>query len=177
MLLALQTEGSLSLAESHYSPMLHNAMVALAISFSDNTRLRDPQVRQLFVNEAEMGVSAGWRVPTLSFVHTLSILSSYYCSLGEYSIGFMYSGMSSRACQARECFSCMVSIKLNHSIQVGLNVDCSPYVDANGITKGHMEDRNWTQWEAFCMVRNCRRAPAHGSSPFSGRNLVSTSWS
>jgi hypothetical protein len=77
---------------AHYSPMLHNALVALALAFSDDPRFRDLKARQYFVNAAKACMEAECQSPTLAAVQALSFLGTFYGSQGEQGLGFMYFG-------------------------------------------------------------------------------------
>jgi hypothetical protein len=77
---------------NHYSPMLHNVVVALALSFSDNELLRERELREKFVIEAKSRLDSEVRRPALSGVQSLAMLSSFYSGQGEQSLGFMYFG-------------------------------------------------------------------------------------
>ncbi|KAH9474420.1 Nitrogen assimilation transcription factor nit-4 [Psilocybe cubensis] len=85
----------------HYSPMLHNALVALALAFLDDHRFRDLKARQYFANTAKSFIEAECQKPNLCVVHALSILASYHSSQGEQTLGYMYFGMSARTAQAQ----------------------------------------------------------------------------
>lgn len=89
---------------AHYSPMLHNALVALALAFLDEHRFRDLNTRQYFANRAKSYIESECQKPTLSVVHALSILASFHSSQGDQTLGYMYFGMSARMSQACEFF-------------------------------------------------------------------------
>lgn len=78
---------------SHYSPMLHNALVAVAMAFSDDPRICDLRSRQYFATKARSYIESECQSPNISVVHALSILASFHCSLGEHTLGYMYIGM------------------------------------------------------------------------------------
>ena len=78
---------------AHYSPMLHNALVALALAFSDDARFRDLKARQYFIDAAKVGMEIECQKPTLAAVQALSFLGTFYGSQGEQGLGFMYFGM------------------------------------------------------------------------------------
>jgi hypothetical protein len=46
-------ENSPVLQTTHYSPMLHNALLALAATFSDNPYIKTVEVRELFARRAK----------------------------------------------------------------------------------------------------------------------------
>ena len=78
----------------HYSPMLHNALVALALAFSDEP-FNDFKTRQIYAIAAKSFIEAECRKPNLSVVHALSVLASYHSSQGDQTLGYMYFGMTS----------------------------------------------------------------------------------
>lgn len=116
----------------HYSPMLHNALIALASAFSDDPRIRDLNSRQFFARKAKSYIEQECQRPNISVVHALSIIGSFHSSQGDQTLGYMYFGMAGRISQA-----------------LGLNVDCSPWVKAGHISHEDMVDRNWAYWTLF----------------------------
>jgi Fungal specific transcription factor domain len=78
---------------SHYSPMLHNALLALAMAFSDDPRICDLNSRQYFARKAKSYIEAECQSPNISVVHALSFLASFHSSLGDQTLGYMYFGM------------------------------------------------------------------------------------
>ncbi|KAJ3517066.1 hypothetical protein NLJ89_g732 [Agrocybe chaxingu] len=116
----------------HYSPMLHNALVALALAFLDDPQFRDLKARQYFANTAKSFIEAECQKPNLSVVHALSILASFHSSQGDQTLGYMYFGMSARMSQA-----------------LGLNVDCADWVKLGLIEEPDRLDRHWTSWTTF----------------------------
>ena len=81
----------------HYSPMLHNALVALALAFSDD-QFRDIRVRERYASTAKSFIESESRKPNLSGVHALSVLGSYHSSKGDQTLGYMYFGLTSSLC-------------------------------------------------------------------------------
>jgi hypothetical protein len=77
---------------AHYSPMLHNVIVALALAFSDDPRFRDLKARQYFIDAAKNLMEAECQKPTLAVVQALSFLGTFYGSQGDQGLGFMYFG-------------------------------------------------------------------------------------
>ncbi|KAG6861013.1 hypothetical protein C0995_004866 [Termitomyces sp. Mi166 len=116
----------------HYSPMLHNALLAVATAFSDDPRIRDLKARQAFATLAKSYVEAECQQPNISVAHALSSLGSYHSGLGEQTLGYLYFGMSARMSQA-----------------LGLSIDCSAWVKSGLITENDMFDRNWAFWTIF----------------------------
>ncbi|KIK68195.1 hypothetical protein GYMLUDRAFT_237288 [Collybiopsis luxurians FD-317 M1] len=114
---------------SHYSPMLHNALLALATGFSDNPAIRDYRARKYFADEAKRLMESEVQRPNVSVIHALSILGSFHSSNGEQGLGYVYFGIGIRVSQA-----------------LGLSVDCSAWVKSGRITTHDMYDRNLTYW-------------------------------
>jgi hypothetical protein len=77
----------------HYSPMLHNALVALGLAFVDDSKLRDLKSRQYFANQAKSYIEIECSKPNLSVVNALSILASFHSSKGDQTLGYLYFGM------------------------------------------------------------------------------------
>ncbi|KAF4608134.1 hypothetical protein EYR40_000478 [Pleurotus pulmonarius] len=119
---------------SHYSPMLHNALIALASAFSDDPRVRDLKARRYFASEAKSYIDAECQMPNICVVHALSILASFHSAQGEQTLGYTYFGELSR---------CILSVAL------GLGVDCSTWVEAGIISRDDRLDRNWGYWTTF----------------------------
>ncbi|KAF8646644.1 hypothetical protein AX16_007143 [Volvariella volvacea WC 439] len=117
---------------AHYSPMLHNALIALGSAFSDDPLIRDSRSREYFAQAAKGYLEAECQKPNISAVQALSILASYHSSKGEQTLGYLYFGMSARVCQS-----------------LGLEMDCSQWVQAGLIGEHDMLDRNWAYWMTF----------------------------
>ncbi|KAJ7116214.1 hypothetical protein C8R43DRAFT_1242292 [Mycena crocata] len=116
----------------HYSPMLHNAVVAMATAFSDDPRIRDIKSRQYFAAAAKSCIEDECQKPNISVVQALSCLGSFHSAQDEQMLGHMYFGMSCRIGQA-----------------LGLSIDSSSWVRAGRITHDDMLDRNWAYWTLF----------------------------
>jgi hypothetical protein len=78
--------------------MLHNAIVALALAFSDEP-FRDLKTRNRYADTAKSFIESECRKPNLSVVHALSVLASFHSSQGDQTVGYMYFGMSSSLCR------------------------------------------------------------------------------
>jgi hypothetical protein len=76
----------------HYSPMLHNALVALATAFSDDPRLRNIQSRHYFAQLAKSHIDKECQTPDISVVQALSILGTFHVAQGDHALGYMYFG-------------------------------------------------------------------------------------
>ncbi|KAJ7151912.1 hypothetical protein C8R43DRAFT_846056, partial [Mycena crocata] len=116
----------------HYSPMLHNALLALATAFSDDPRIRDIKSRQYFAAAAKSCIEDECQKPNISVVHALSVLGSFHSAQDEQMLGHMYFGM----CQS-------------DGLVLGLSIDSSSWVRAGLITHDDMLDRNWAYWTTF----------------------------
>ncbi|EAU83894.2 hypothetical protein CC1G_11988 [Coprinopsis cinerea okayama7 len=136
---------------AHYSPMLHNALVALALSLLDEPAFRDLKTRKYFADEAKKYIDSECSQPNLCTVSALSTLGTFHSSQGEQTLGFMYFGMAARISQA-----------------LGLDVDCSEWVKLHLIEETDVLDRYWTFWTIFAQDVNwslyvgrdfCVRAP------------------
>lgn len=121
------------LKTAHYSPMLHNALLAVATAFSDDPVIKEPATRQRYADKAKSLLEDECELPKLSAMTGLSILANYYSSTNHPTLGYIYFGISARMSQA-----------------LGLGIDCSPWVEAGLITHAGMLDRNWALWATFC---------------------------
>jgi hypothetical protein len=81
------------LKTAHYSPMLHNALLAVATAFSDDPAIRDPAARHQFADKAKSCLESECELPKLSAISALSILSNYYSSTNHRTLGYLYFGM------------------------------------------------------------------------------------
>ena len=69
----------------HYSPLTHNAILSVALAYSDNEHLRSREVREKFAKHAKLFLEAECRSATLSTVQGLAVLSSFHSGLAEQS--------------------------------------------------------------------------------------------
>ena len=86
----------------HYSPMLHNAIMALALAFSDEP-FGDLKTRTCYANHAKSFIEAECRRPNLSVVHAFSVLATFHNAQGDQTLGFLYFGMTSSLCRKIGC--------------------------------------------------------------------------
>ena len=77
---------------NHYSPMLHNIVVAVALAYSDDRALRERALRDKFISQGKLSLDSECQRPTLSTVQSLDLLSSYYSGMGEQTLGFLHFG-------------------------------------------------------------------------------------
>jgi hypothetical protein len=66
---------------THYSPMLHNAILSVFAVFSDNPYLRDPKTRLHFVLAAK--ACSEVQEPDLNMVHALALIGDFYADCGK----------------------------------------------------------------------------------------------
>ena len=111
---------------THYSPFLHNVLLAVATAFSSDPEVRKSSTRQRFADEAKTYVEAECSRPSVSAVEALGMLASYYSGKGQQTLGFMYFGMSTRIAQA-----------------LGLGADCTPLMLSGRLRPQQMWDRLW----------------------------------
>jgi hypothetical protein len=67
----------------HYSILFHNAILAVALAYSDDVRLRSRDFRSRFAQHAKSRLEEECRAPSLATVQGLGILSSYHSGLSE----------------------------------------------------------------------------------------------
>ncbi|KAI0677740.1 hypothetical protein C8Q78DRAFT_1004170 [Trametes maxima] len=120
------------LKSAHYSPMLHNAVLALATAYSDDTLIKDIRYRRMYARKAKSYIEAECQRPTIPLITALGVLAAFHSAAGEQSLGYLYFGMAGRMSQA-----------------LGLNIDCSPWVKSGLISHEDMLDRNWAYWSTF----------------------------
>ncbi|KAJ7056964.1 hypothetical protein C8F01DRAFT_1256905 [Mycena amicta] len=117
-----------------YSPMLHNAMLAICSIFSDDPFIQDPKTRQCFADAAKRCLENECKKPEVSLVHALAFLGTFYANLGDRIMGDLYAGMSSRMCMS-----------------LGVGFDSTDWVSSGLITHDEMVGRNWAHWTIFCV--------------------------
>lgn len=88
---------------SHYSPFLHNIILAIALMWADEEHLCNADTRSLFAEHAEKFLSVELARPTLATVQGLALKSSLHSTLGDHTSGWAYFGMAERVCLSREC--------------------------------------------------------------------------
>jgi hypothetical protein len=126
----------------HYSPMLHNAILAIGLCFSDEPYLRQPAVRKIFAREATTHLESEGMNPTVATVQALAHLASYYSLAAEHNLGWLYIGMALRCAMAREFGHGRSQISKRASdsslesrwITVGLNMDTTKMLRNGNIT-------------------------------------------
>ncbi|EJC99123.1 uncharacterized protein FOMMEDRAFT_160686 [Fomitiporia mediterranea MF3/22] len=111
---------------AHYSPFMHNMLLAVATAFSSDPDIRKPETRARFAEEGKTYIEEECSQPNISTVQGLGLLASYYSGLGKQTLGFTYFGMSARIAQA-----------------LGLFADCTPLLRAGRLRPRQVFDRTW----------------------------------
>ncbi len=94
--------GGGSVKTSHFSPMLHNAILAIGLCFCEEPYLRTPAIRRTFAQEAKTHLEREGMNPTVATVQALAHLASYHSLAAEHNLGWLYIGMALRCAMARE---------------------------------------------------------------------------
>jgi uncharacterized protein (UPF0147 family) len=81
------------LKTAHYSPMLHNALLAVATAFSDEPVIKDSTTRQRYADQAKSFLENECELPKLSAMTALSVLANYYSSTNHPTLGYIYFGI------------------------------------------------------------------------------------
>ncbi|KAF7364968.1 Zn(2)-C6 fungal-type domain-containing protein [Mycena venus] len=119
-------------ATPHYSPMLHNAALAVCAVFSDDPYLRDPNTRRHFVESAKVWLEG--KKPDPSMVHSLAYIATFYTDCGDQVPAELYCGMMTRL-----------------SITLGLGVNATQWVKAGKMTDDEAAARNSAYWSTFIL--------------------------
>jgi hypothetical protein len=90
----------------HYSPMLHNAILAIALGLSDDPYLRLPSTRAIFGTQAKSFIEEEGMTPSVATVQAFAHIASYHSLGAEHNLGWLYIGMALRCGIARECLMC-----------------------------------------------------------------------
>ena len=86
---------------AHYSPMLHNAAMALATAYSDDPMLKSARCRNLFAERAKGYIESECQKPTIALVTALGTLAAFHSVCGDQSLAYLYFGMAGRMSQSR----------------------------------------------------------------------------
>lgn len=77
---------------SYYSPLLHNAILSLAVSFSDDPRVHDVEAGLFFASVAKDSIDIEVERPMLSTCQSLMLLGSFYSSSARHGLGWHHAG-------------------------------------------------------------------------------------
>lgn len=117
----------------HYSPLLHNAILAIGLGFSDDPLLRHSSTRKIFCDHAKSFIDEEGMTPSVATVQALAHIASYHSLCAEHNLGWLYIGMASRCAVARESESGSGSGR-NLLMAVGLNTDVTHLLERGHIT-------------------------------------------
>lgn len=81
---------------SLYSPFLHNIVLAIALKWADEPKLRTDEVRGMFARQADRYLVGELARPVLATVQGLAVKSSYHSTEGDHTTGWAYFGMGER---------------------------------------------------------------------------------
>ncbi|KAL0065758.1 hypothetical protein AAF712_007241 [Marasmius tenuissimus] len=129
MFSCLSCEGDPPSRASHYSPMLHNAILSIAANYCEGSRLGTKDRGKPFASKAIEYIGVEGERPMLSTVSALMLLGSYHSGTAKQSLGYMYSGMGLRTCQT-----------------LGLGIDCS---GSNLVSPSLKRERDRTFYMAY----------------------------
>jgi hypothetical protein len=77
---------------THYSPLLHCSLLALATAFSDDPLIKQERIRETFAERAKQFLEGELALPSLAMAQGLAILSDYHCGKGDREKGYIYMG-------------------------------------------------------------------------------------
>lgn len=120
-----------------YSPLLHNAVLALGCWNCDDPRANDLSLVERFSAQARAALENEGEHPTLSTLQGLLVLGHCYTCFNRPNLGFMYAGIAIRA-----------------SRTLGLEFDCSKLVRQGEMTAYEQRCRLRTYWATF-LVDKC----------------------
>lgn len=104
---------------SNYSPLLHNALLSLACSFSDDPRiLSNRATSDALAARAKSEMEREGERPTLATLQGLALIGSHGSGSGRQGIGYIYSG---------------IAFRMLHTL--GLGIDCTSYVERGVLTE------------------------------------------
>lgn len=86
----------------HYSPMLHNAILAIALGFSEDAYLRRSSTRTIFAAQAKSFIDEEGMTPSVATVQAFAHIASYHSLGAEHNLGWLYIGMALRCAIARK---------------------------------------------------------------------------
>lgn len=93
---------------SFYSPLLHNAIIALACALSNDPRVSDRLAARACAARAKALLEDEGERPQLSTQQGLLVVGSYHSGNSLQGLGYLYSGIGFRMSQTRESFFRMV---------------------------------------------------------------------
>jgi hypothetical protein len=137
---------------THYSPLLHNALLSLACTLWKGgqvqpfpfpastqypTHLPPAQVASnALYDQAKVLMEGEMTRPIVSTVRAMMLIASINASRSRATLGYTYAGMAFRMCSV-----------------LGLNIDCGRYVDKGIITPDVRQSRDMVFHTAFVQER------------------------
>ncbi|GAA5900029.1 uncharacterized protein JCM6883_006067 [Sporobolomyces salmoneus] len=128
--LALDSTHSTS-RTSHYSPLLHLVVLAIACPYSDDARASRTASQQL-VTTAKSHLDEEGERPTIATVRGLLLMGSWHSGNGLQGLGNLYSGIGFRMCMT-----------------LGLGIDCRSFVRRGVLSESLQRTRDYTMWTAY----------------------------
>lgn len=122
---------------SNYSPLLHNALLALACSFSDDPRIAGNKdaTSDALAARAKAEIDREGERPTLATLQGLLLIGSHGSGSSRQGLGYIYSG---------------IAFRMLHTL--GLAIDCSSYVERGILTEETRTARDRTLW--VCTIQD-----------------------
>lgn len=119
---------------SNFSPLLHNALLSLACSFSDDPRIFSDKaaISDALAAQAKSELEREGERPTLATLQGLLLIGSHGSGSGRQGIGYIYSG---------------IAFRMLHTL--GLGIDCSQYVERGVLSEEARSARDRTLFLAY----------------------------
>ncbi|GAA5948610.1 hypothetical protein JCM21900_005189 [Sporobolomyces salmonicolor] len=117
---------------SNYGPLLHNAILAIACSYSDDPRVRGTTASADLATRAKRALEDEGERPTLATVEGLLLVGSWHSGNGKQGLGYIWGGSGLRLSQV-----------------LGLGIDCSPYVRRGMLSESVRNARDRVMWLAY----------------------------
>lgn len=99
--LGIEDEADLPLVAPNYSPLTHNIIIALGLAYAEEEHLRAVSTRRMFMDQANKHLERELGAPCIATVQALTLRSSFPSTAGDYSVGWINSGLAVRMCFAR----------------------------------------------------------------------------
>ncbi|GAA6008086.1 hypothetical protein JCM11491_001876 [Sporobolomyces phaffii] len=116
---------------SHYSPLLHLTLLAVATSYSDDPRASQAASLALVTNAKAFLDEEGER-PTIATLRGLLLLGSWHSGNALQGLGNVYSGIAFRMCRT-----------------LGLGIDSRAFVRSGLLSEPLQRTRDYAMWTAF----------------------------
>ncbi|KAJ7178059.1 hypothetical protein C8R46DRAFT_988118 [Mycena filopes] len=137
----------------HYSPILHNAILAISVIFSDDPYIRDTKTRLHFADAAKACLEAECQKPELSLPQALALIGSLYGDLGDRIYGDLFFGMSGRM-----------------GMTLGLGIDSKNCARTGRLSHDEERGRSWAHWTWYSL--DVCLAIYYGRDCFAGRHTT-----